>query len=121
MNKKDLGLIHDSFVTALTNGSTTYVELPMAEGTMGLGIRWADATSSATITLETTNELPNVVAYNSTTAGDWFSESTSITGPSASAAGSSMKHLGNIGAARARLKIVCAADSKLRIRVAWKA
>ncbi len=122
MGKKNLGLLLDAKDTALTV-ATHYVEIPQSEGVCGIGIRWYDGTSAATITLESTNEPadgPNGVAYNSTTAGDWAAEGNVITGPTAVAASSSSTNLGNIGMDRIRLKIVVSAAAKIRIRANWR-
>lgn len=122
MGKKNNGLVHNSFPTADALGvATHYIEIPVLEGSMGIHIRWADATSSAAITLESTNEPQAKVAATSTTAGDWCTESgVSITGPTAAAAGASMTHIGNVGSERLRLKVIAAAVTKLQVRVNGK-
>jgi len=120
MAAKNLGLIHDSYTTALANPSTTYVELPVPSeaGYMGLHIQWDDGTSAAAITLESSNDPRALIT--STSAEDWGTESNTIVGPTASAAGSSSTNLGNIGMLRLRLKIVTTAVTKLRIRANWR-
>jgi hypothetical protein len=120
MAAKNLGLIHDSYGTALANPSTTYVELPVPSGGgfLGVHIQWDDATSAATVTLESSND-PRAAA-TSTAAEDWGTESNVIVGPTATAAGSSSCNLGNIGMLRLRLKIVTTALTKLRIRANWR-
>ncbi len=112
-----------AFKGVLTHPTTQYVGLQVGDAsTMAIQIAWKDATSSATITLETT-EFPNdeapVDAAGS--AWEWFPETgITITGPTGSAAASSMTHLSNVGASRARLKIVTAATCNLEIRVGGK-
>lgn len=118
--KKNSGILLDNKVTGLANPSTTYVEIPVSEGVLGIFCRWYDATSAAAITLESTNEPVRDAAYNSVVAGDWATETLAITGPTAAAAGCSMTNAGNIGADRLRLKIVTTAVTKIRIRTNWK-
>lgn len=111
-----------NYETLITSGATQYIEIPVSCALVtAVHIRWRDATSSATITLESSNEDPDRVSGTSTTAGDWIAESSvTITGPSASAAGGSMLHLANFGSERARLKVVAAADTRLRVTVHGK-
>ncbi len=120
MAAKNLGLIHDSYTTALANPSTTYVEIPTPSqaGFCGLHIQWDDATSAAAITLESSND-PRALA-TSTAAEDWGTESNTIVGPTAAAASSSSTNFGNMGMQRFRLKIVTTAVTKLRIRANWR-
>lgn len=101
--------------------ATEYVEVGGEGSTIhGIQICWVDAVSSATITLHTSNWPAQDVAVDSTTAYHWHDESVAaapvtIVGPSAAAIGNTMVHLGNLGAARCRLKIVAAATTKLWI------
>lgn len=83
--------------------------------TTSVHIRWFDATSSATIVLQTSNVPVSEVAADSTNAQDWATESTVITGPTAVAAGSTMVHIANNGAKRNRLKITVAANTEMDI------
>lgn len=102
----------------LTHPATKYVEVPFAEATQGaLHLRWFDGTSSATVTLETTNYdvLHADAGPTSTTAGVWIDEGLTITGPSAAAAGGSMLNMNTLGARRARVKIVTAADTVIEV------
>jgi hypothetical protein len=121
MARKNLGFLYDSYATA-TAASTVYVEIPVdASLIASIQCSWFDATSNAAITLETSN-WPDVGAKkassDSTNADEWFNESTvSITGPTAAARGCSVTHLGNMASSRARLKIVFAANTKLRIAI----
>lgn len=97
-------------------GATHYFEVGGADDhVLSIMIRWFDATSSATITLETTNLSGGEVAFDSTTAGDWCAESATITGPTGVAAGCSMLHIVNSGSSRHRLKVVVAANTQLEI------
>lgn len=111
------------FKGVLTHPTTKYVGLPMgAASVLALHVAWLDATSSATITLETT-EFPASEApvEEAGAAWEWFSETgITITGPTAAAASSSMTHMSNVGASRARLKIVTAATCDLEVRCGVK-
>ena len=78
-------------------------------------IRWTDATSSATITLQTTNLGVGDTAFNSEVASEWAVESAVIVGPTAAAAGCTMVHIVNSGSYRHRLKVVAAANTQLEI------
>jgi hypothetical protein len=103
-----------------TNGvgatATHYFEIGGADdGITSCQIMWDDATSAATITLETTNLGVSEVAYDSLLANKWSVEPVVITGPVASAAGSFMCHIGNNGAKRNRLKVVVTANTNLDI------
>lgn len=123
MGRRNNGWLLDNYATALGNGTTTYVEIPIEPASIaGIQCSWLDATSSATITLETSNWPQAMVAGNvAGNADEWFNESTvAIAGPTAVARGCSITHVGNLGAERARLKIVTAAATKLRIRVSSK-
>lgn len=97
--------------------ATAYRELGIAASLVeSIHLQWFDAVSSATVTLETTNLPPEDAATDAAaSAGNWIPETTvTITGPTGAGAGGSMTHLGNIGARRARLKIVAAANCDLR-------
>jgi hypothetical protein len=103
------------FVAAAATG---YIEVSSGGGIISsVHIRWVDATSNAAITLESSNYDPTVALLTSTVAGQWISESgsVSITGPNATASGGTMVHLGNNGARRLRLKIVAVANTTLEI------
>lgn len=96
--------------------ATVYLELGGTDDKISaIQISWYDATSSATITLETSNKPFGEVAGTSTTAGDWAVEPDVITGPVAAAAGSYMFHITGNGAKRSRLKVVAAADTELEV------
>lgn len=101
--------------TAITNGVTVYVGIPVIKGMVGCYIAWIDATSSATITLEFTSFPPEEAP--TTTAGtyQWKDSGLSFTGPAASAAGSLAINVENVRQSRARLKIVGAANTSLII------
>ena len=109
------------FIGTLATSTTTYIGVPVGSASLvGIHIAWKDATSSATITLET-SDFPAIDAPV-TTAGtyQWKDSGETITGPAASAAGATTVQLGNIGNSRARLKIVTAADSVFEIRATRK-
>lgn len=107
------------FKGAVASGATKYVGLPIyiEDGSVGAHIAWLDATSSATITLETTSySAEDAPVDEAGSAWEWYSESdVSITGPAASAAGSFALHAENLRSKRARLKIVAAADCEFEI------
>jgi hypothetical protein len=104
------------FKGVLTHPATKYVGVPIRDGALGAFIRWLDATSSATITLELTGmgsgDAPVETAGS---AAQWVDSGETITGPAATAAGSSMINLENVRQRRARLKIVTAAHTDIEI------
>ena len=118
-----------SGVMTTTNGVSSsavhYVELGGVDDLVqSVQISWPDATSSATIVLQTSNFLVTTdapatgfpVARSAEVDGyRWADENVAITGPAASAAGSFMLNMGNIGVRRARLKITVAANTQLYI------
>lgn len=112
MNTPPVQILFDGTVA---NGVTQYVGVPIKNGKLGCHIAWLDATSSATITLETTSY--NAQDAPTTTAGtyQWYPTAVSITGPAASAAGSFALNVADIYQRRARLKIVAAANSDFEI------
>lgn len=104
---------------------THYVEIGGVDDLVqAVQISWPDGVSNATITLESSNFL---VTESAPATGDptarstetdgyrWATEPVTITGPTASAAGSFMLHIGNCGARRLRLKIVATAITQLYI------
>lgn len=100
----------------VANGATVYFDLGGQEDLVtSIMLRWFDATTSGTFTLESTNLSTAEVAFDSTAAYDWFDESATITSPSGAAAGCFMLHLGNSGVKRYRLKYAAAADSEIDI------
>lgn len=100
----------------VSSGPNHYFEIGGSDdGITSTMIRWFDSTSSATITLETTNLPVTESAFNSTTATEWAPEPVVITGPVASASGCFMLHMGNNGAKRNRLKFVVAANTSIEI------
>jgi hypothetical protein len=116
-------------VMTTTNGvsgtAVHYVEIGGVDDLVqSVQISWPDATSSATIVLQSSNF--GVTADAPATGGPvarstevdgyrWADESVTITGPTASAAGSFMLHLGNVGSRRLRLKITVIANTQLYI------
>lgn len=97
-------------------GAVHYFEIGGADdGITSCQISWNDATSSATIILETTNLGTSDAATDSTSAEEWSVEPVVITGPTATAAGSFMCHIGNNGARRNRLKVTVAANTNIKI------
>lgn len=100
----------------LASGATGYFEIGGTDdGITAVQISWYDATSSATITWQTSNKAFPDATGTSTTAGDWATEPDVITGPVGAAAGSYMFHITSNAAKRNRLKIVAAADCELEI------
>lgn len=102
------------FKGTVANSETKYIEVPIRNGTIGVHIGWLDATSSATITLELTS-FPGKAAGSAGSAWEWKDSGVSITGPAASAAGSSVVNVENVRQKRARLKIVGAAACNFEI------
>ena len=103
------------FKGTIANAATQYVPVPVHDGCLGAYIAWKDATSSATITLEMTSLNPEVASDTSTTAWHWKDSGLTITGPAASAAGATLLNVENVRQARARLKIVAAANCNFEI------
>lgn len=99
----------------VANSETLYVEVPIRNGALGCHIGWLDATSSATITLELSS-FPGAKATSAGTAWEWKDSAVSITGPAASAAGSTIVNVENVRQKKARLKIVGAAACLFDIR-----
>lgn len=93
--------------------TTQYVGVPIHNGCIGVHLGWLDATSAATITLELSswNADDAPVATAGTTALQWRDSGETITGPAASAAGSSLINIMNVQQKRARLKLVTTANS----------
>lgn len=101
------------FDDKIPTSTTLYVEVPVRSGAVGAFIGWPDATSSATITLELTSDPK--VSYADTAANAWKDSGVTITGPAASAAGAAAVNVENVRQRRARIKIVTAAVTTLRI------
>lgn len=111
-----MGLGHvPLFKGAIATSTTAYIGVPIHGDAIGLYIAWKDATSSATITLELTSV--NATDAPVTTAGtwQWKDSGLTITGPAASAAGSTLVNVENARQTRARLKIVTAAACDFEI------
>lgn len=105
------------FAGSITSGATQYVAVPVVDGCVGIHIGWKDATSSATITLELTSfESYEAPVDEAGSAWEWKDSGLSITGPAASAAGSTLVNVDNVRQKRARLKIVAAANCVFEIR-----
>lgn len=108
------------FIGTIATSTTKYIGVPIrpgpAGGAIGLHIGWKDATSSATITLELSS-FPTTDApiEEAGAAWEWKDSGQTITGPSASAAGSVLVNLENVRQLRARLKIVAAAACNFEI------
>lgn len=112
-------------VNGVSGTAVHYVEIGGVDDLVqSVQISWPDATSSAAIVLESSNFL---VTDDAPVAGApvarktevdgyrWAVEPVTVTGPVASAAGSFMLHVGNVGARRLRLKITVAANTQLYI------
>lgn len=97
----------------MTHPTTAYIGVPVVKGMIGVQISWIDATSSATITLELSSFPPEEAATDAAASYFWKDSGVSITGPAASAAGSSVVNVENVRQTRARLKVVTAANTKL--------
>jgi len=102
------------FEGSLTHPVTKYIAVPVQPGgIVGVSLGWKDATSSGTFTLELTSHGPDEAPYDA--AGDaweWVDSGESITSPAATAAsGTTVRAL--VGARRARIKYVTAANSDI--------
>lgn len=73
---------------------------------------WNDAVSNATITLEGTNFM-NVDSYANDTR--WVTLPITVTGPTATGAGSTLVDISGLGVARLRAKIVTTAVTSIQI------
>ncbi|MBA2540467.1 MAG: hypothetical protein H0V17_12575 [Deltaproteobacteria bacterium] len=105
------------FRGSIANATTAYVGVPVASsGRVYLDIEWKDATSAATITLETTGQDSDSAPVAVTGAANvWKADPAVIAGPTAVGAGSTKVQTSNINGRRARLKIVTTAISDLEI------
>jgi hypothetical protein len=102
------------FEGTVANGQTVYIGVPIHDGVIGLQVAWLDATASATVTLELTSwGVEDAPVSDAGSAWHWKGSGETITGPAASAAGSTLIHLENVRQRRARLKIVGAAASPM--------
>jgi hypothetical protein len=88
-----------------------YVPVRIKNGTIGVHISWADATSAAVITLQLSSLDPA-----SPSAATWKDSGLTIVGPVASAAGSTLLNVENVRQNQAQLKIVPSAISTFDIR-----
>jgi hypothetical protein len=102
---------HLLFKGAVLSAATQYVPLPISGGTIGAQIAWLDATSSATLTIETSNyDANDAPLTDAGSAWEWKGSGLTITGPTGAAAGSTTLNIENVRQKRARLKIVAAAN-----------
>lgn len=93
------------------NSTTVYYPVPVHSGVIGVQFAWTDATSSATVTLELTDFDAIEAPYDAAGAAyEWKDSGLTITGPAASAAGSTLILVENARCLRARLKVVAAAN-----------
>lgn len=100
------------FRGAQATGTTVYYPAPIHEGVIGIQFAWTDATSNATVTLELSNFDAIEAPYNVAGAAyEWRDSGLTITGPAASAAGSTLILVENVRALRARIKVVTTANS----------
>jgi hypothetical protein len=100
----------------VASGETKYAEVPVVNGTIGFQLAWMDAVSSATVTLELTS-FPRIAATVAGAAWEWKDSGLTITGPAATAAGSTLVNVENVRQRRARIKIVGAAASSFDLRL----
>ena len=106
------------FKGQIANAQTVYVPIPVTPGgRLYIDVQWTDATSNATITLETTGSSNDDAPVNvAGSAWQWKTEAgITITGPNATAAGSFKVHTTALCCRRARLKIVTAAICNFEI------
>lgn len=107
--------LYNSFGAVLASGQTKYVEVTVKRDAVGVQVAWLDATSAATITLELTSYGQQEAPEDNTDAWKWKDSGVAITGPAASAAGSSVVNVENVRQKRARIKIVTTANSKIQV------
>jgi len=110
--------LYNEAAATLANASTIYVGIPVDHdrGCLGCQIAWLDATSAATITLELSNFGSHDAPVSAAGAAwEWEDSGLTITGPAATAAGSSVLNVENVRQRRARLKIVTTANSKIQV------
>lgn len=115
MSARNSNFLYNQPGDAVANGTTFYVEVPVTNGTVGGQIAWLDAISAATITLELTSFGMGEVAANAAASYYWKDSGVAITGPAASAAGSTLLNVENVRQSRARLRIVTTAISKIQV------
>ena len=112
-----MGLHVPLFKGPQATGTTMYVGVPIHDGCIGVHLGWLDATSAATVTLELSSWSPDEapVTTAGTTGLEWKDSGETITGPAASAAGSTLVNIMNVRQQRARLKLVTSANSSWEI------
>lgn len=105
------------FNGAVANTATQYVGLPVHDGALSVQVSWLDATTAATLTLQTTEYGPNDAPLSNTDGWKWLEtgEDLSALQPAGSAAGGFNIRLDNLHSKRARLKIVATADCQFQI------
>jgi hypothetical protein len=107
---------HFLFNGAVLSGVTAYVPLPISGGTIGAQIAWLDATSAATLTVETTDYGAQEAPLSEDGAAwEWKGSGLTITGPTGAAAGSTCLNIENVRQKRARLKIVASANCLFQV------
>ena len=103
------------FKGTIATSTTQYIGVPIHDNAIGIHIAWKDATSSATITLEMSSINPEDAPVTTAGTWQWKDSGQTITGPAASAAGSTLVNIENVRQLRARLKIVTAANCVFEI------
>lgn len=117
VTRDGVGGITMTTTNGVSAGATHYFEISDGDAIVeSVQISWTDATSNAAITLESSNFAPPDAAFDTAASYFWYPEPVTITGPVASAAGTFMLPLGNVGQRRFRLKVVVSATTKLIIR-----
>jgi len=101
------------FTGKIPTSTTIYVPVPIRDGHIGAQIAWHDSTSSATITLEIGSTPSSLTAAGA--ADQWTDSGVTITGPGATAVGSSTVNVENCRQKLARFKIVTVAVTTLDI------
>lgn len=116
MPAPDSKFLYNQIGATVANGTTFYVEVPVNNGAIGAQIAWLDATSAATITLELTSYgQPEAPVDTAGAANVWLPSGVTITGPTGAAIGGAGINVENVRQARARLKFVTTAISKLQV------
>lgn len=106
---------NSKIATALTaGGAQNFFELTKSShaSLSSLHLKY-DAVLAATFTYQTSNL--GEVAFDSTTTGDWVTESSVTIAAAATSAAGQMIHIGNNGALRARLIVTCTTAGALDI------
>lgn len=112
-------------VLTTTNGvsgtAVHYFEVQSGDDLVtSIQISWADATASAAIVLQGTNFDSNEADILAADTFYWVTVPVTITGPVASALGSTLVDVSNLGLKRLRVKVTAAANTTFYLRTHGK-